>query len=388
MRKITFFVGIKAKRRIGLFFAALFFTAALTAFSFQANIDVADYVKKYLPEQEVYDLVNISQRIFFSDDFLRWILRQGFPLLLYQQDSGALSMGEVVKQAVWDLTEIDVEDPKTFIGSQLSFLIEMDGEKDSEKADPSLDKNSSRILKENVENTAAEKRDSENAENTAVDVFNENSSKSQFSAGDNPLVGIYNTHNSETYMATDGVKHKKGKNGGVVRVAEVLERCLENKYGVPVVRSTKIHDYPSWSLSYSRSKETAKSMLAQHPSIQILLDIHRDAGLRNKKIVNINGKNAAQILLIVGSNKRLSHPNWEKNKEFAEIINKKMNEMYPGFSRGVRVQSGRYNQHLHPHAVLVEIGSVKNSLREAEYSVELFAAVINEVLKDLKKKTL
>mgnify|MGYP003937834573 CR=1 FL=1 len=389
LRRITFIVGIKAGKRAGLICAALLFAAAaLTAFSFQADFDAGKFIENYFSEQGAHNLIHIPQKIFFSEDFLRWILKQGFPVLMYEQEGRALSPGEVFKKIVLDLTEIDVEDPRTLIGSQLNFLIDMEKEEtDSQGMEPYLEENSE-IMEKDGESMAVSNSSPGNAADTAEGVLNENSSKKQMSAGDNPLVGIYNTHSSETYMATDGVKHKNGKNGGVVRVAEVLENCLKNKYGIPVVRSAKIHDYPDWSLSYSKSKETAKNMLAQHPSIQILLDIHRDAGLSRKKIVNINGKDAAQILLIVGSNKRLSHPNWEKNKEFAQIINKKMNEMYPGLSRGVRVQSGRYNQHLHPHAVLVEIGSVKNSLKEAEYSAELFAGVINEVLKDLKKKTL
>ncbi|NLO88719.1 MAG: stage II sporulation protein P [Clostridia bacterium] len=380
MRKRTFIVGIKAGKRAGLICAALLFAGmALAAFYLDKGFDGGKFIENYFSKKKVHNLRHIPQRVLFSEAFLGWVLKQGFPVLIYQEEGKALSPGEVFKKIVLGLTEIDVEDPRTLIGSQLNFLIDMEkGDWDTQGMTPYPEENNETTAK-NGESAAVSNSSPENATDTAGEVL---------SVGDNPLVGIYNTHNSETYMATDGVKHKKGKNGGVVRVAEVLESCLKNKYGITVIRSAKIHDYPDWSLSYSKSKETAKNMLAQHPSIQILLDIHRDAGLKEKKIVNIKGKDAAQILLIVGSNKRLPHPNWEKNKEFAQIINKKMNEMYPGLSRGVRVQNGRYNQHLHPHAILVEIGSVKNSLQEAEYSAELFAGVIHEVLKDLTKKTL
>ena len=74
----------------------------------------------------------------------------------------------------------------------------------------------------------------------------------------------------------------------VEKVAETLENSLKNKYGIPVVRK-EIHDYPRWALSYSNPK-TPQKMLAENKSIQILLDIHRDAGVKEKNIIDIDGK--------------------------------------------------------------------------------------------------
>lgn len=210
---------------------------------------------------------------------------------------------------------------------------------------------------------------------------------SDFIKSDKPLVAIYTTHNSETYIPTDGKSKVEGKNGGVAKVAQKLAEELEKK-GVKTIRSTTIHDYPSFTKSYGKSLKTVQTMLSQNPSIQVVIDVHRDAGIPRKETVKIDGQEMAKILLIVGSNARAEHPHWEKNKKFAENLVKKMDELYPGLSKGYRVQSGRYNQHLHPRAILIEVGSDKNSLEEAQRAVALFAQVLTEVLATLQQEKL
>jgi len=92
------------------------------------------------------------------------------------------------------------------------------------------------------------------------------------------------------------------------------------------------------------------------------LDIHRDAGLPTAPVVEIQSQRAAQILIIVGSDARLPHPHWRQNEAFARHLAQKMNALYPGLCRGVRVQEGRYNQHLLPRALLLEVGTEKKHL--------------------------
>lgn len=207
----------------------------------------------------------------------------------------------------------------------------------------------------------------------------------EFIASDKPLVAIYTTHNAETYEPTDGKPKLEGKNAGITKVATKLSETLESK-GIGVIRSTTIHDYPSFPRSYGNSEKTVKAMLAENPSVQIVIDVHRDAGVNKKEVVRINNKDAAKILLVVGTNTRLEHPHWKKNKAFAETVVKKMDELYPGLSKGIRMQDGRYNQHVHPNAILIEVGNAeKTTQEEAEYAVTLFADVIHHVLADMQK---
>lgn len=190
------------------------------------------------------------------------------------------------------------------------------------------------------------------------------------------LVSIYNTHTGETYSLTDGVDRLDGRHGGVVTVAAALQEALENKYGIKVARSDKIND-SKYNFSYIESEKTARELLAANPQTRVLLDIHRDSGkTREQSVVKINGQEVAPILLVVGSDARRPFPNWRQNYAFAVELSSKMNEMYPGLSLGVRVKDGAYNQFLHPHAVLVEAGTTKNSTEEAVRSARLLADVL------------
>ncbi|WP_366924110.1 stage II sporulation protein P [Metallumcola ferriviriculae] len=198
------------------------------------------------------------------------------------------------------------------------------------------------------------------------------------------LVGVYNSHNAETYEMTDGVDRLPGKNGGVSEAAQTLAETLEEEYNIKAVYDDTIHDYPRWGASYGNSETTAKKLLQQYPDIRVLIDVHRDAGIPSRETVTIEGKRAAPILLIVGTDTRWDHPNWRKNLAFAKKIEAMMKELYPGLSAGVRPQSGRYNQHLHPHAILAELGSSSNSLGDAEESARLLAGVIARVLPEIE----
>ncbi|MDK2820911.1 MAG: stage sporulation protein [Clostridia bacterium] len=202
----------------------------------------------------------------------------------------------------------------------------------------------------------------------------------------NPLIAIYNTHNAECYKPSEGSSKVPGKNGGVSKVAKTLADTLYKDYGIAVVHSTTIHDYPDFTKSYTNSKETLKHILAENPSVIVALDIHRDAGLPKPPVVEINNQKVAQVLIVVGSNARLEHPNWRQNEEFAHKLAKKMEELYPGLCRGVRVLKGRYNQHLLPKALLLEFGSDNNTLEEAKNSARLMAHVLAVVVKDLIKE--
>jgi len=195
-----------------------------------------------------------------------------------------------------------------------------------------------------------------------------------------PLVAIYNTHTGETYAVTDGVERVEGR-GGVVKVAAVLEKRLR-QHGIAVLRSDKIHD-GRYAESYLESEKTVRELIYANPEIAALFDIHRDskqpAGMTTAKV---NNREVARVLIVAGSDARQPFPNWHENLAFAQKIARRCEARYPGLCIGVRVQQGRYNQFLHPRALLLEIGGVNNSLEEAEAAAELLADVLAEVLQD------
>jgi len=196
-----------------------------------------------------------------------------------------------------------------------------------------------------------------------------------------PLVGIYQTHTSESFVPSAGVTHAPGgQRGLIVDVGEALVKRLST-YGVGSIQSSKIHDYPSFMKAYSASESTVKNMLSENPSIQMIFDIHRDAEKRENTTATVNGVQVARIMIVVATGQPdLVQPHWQSNHAFAKLIDAKMNQRYPGVSRGIRMDDWRYNQQLHPRALLIEVGCQENTKDEAERGIELLGDILAEII--------
>ena len=196
----------------------------------------------------------------------------------------------------------------------------------------------------------------------------------------NPLVLIYCTHNAETYYPTDGADKLEGKNAGVYQVAKAIYYELLS-LGISAVLSDTIHDYPDWSASYQNSLNTIEEMREKYPGLEVFIDVHRDApeGYKDHTVV-LDNKRFARIMFVVGSEKRIALPTWEKNLSFAQELANSMETACPGILRGVKIQSGRYNQHVSEKCILVEMGTNKNSLQEAQNTAAVLAQTLSEIL--------
>ncbi|MDD4754434.1 MAG: stage II sporulation protein P [Desulfitobacteriaceae bacterium] len=202
-----------------------------------------------------------------------------------------------------------------------------------------------------------------------------------------PLVAIYCTHNAECYTPSQGQEKIEGKNGGIYSAAKHLKETLETKHQTAAILSSTIHDYPDWAKSYPNSLVTLEQLKKNYPSVKMFIDLHRDALTPKKSTTfEINGKKAARLLLIVGSDTRLPHPNWRQNRQLANYVADLAEERYPGFIKGVRVQDGRYNQHVSPRCLLVEVGGTENTLEEAKLAMEMLADVISLVVKESEEE--
>ena len=215
-------------------------------------------------------------------------------------------------------------------------------------------------------------------------------SLARVSWGSSPLIAIYHTHTGEAYRDA-AVRSSKsytwdfsqpgvGPVPGVVQVGERLARELERRYGIPVVHSTKVHDYPIFAYSYANSEKTARMLVDRYPSLKLVIDIHRDEGLTME---TLQGRSAAGVLIVVGAGgaSSLRHANWRSNLETAELLKDTFDRLYPGLCRGIRVKdNARYNQHLHPGAVLLEIGAHSDTLESALLTADLVADVLAEAL--------
>lgn len=195
-----------------------------------------------------------------------------------------------------------------------------------------------------------------------------------------PLVAIYHSHTTECYAPGDS--HTAGEPGEIVQVGRALKEALALR-GVPAIHSETIHDYPVFKEAYRQSQATVAQQVQEHPSLQMVFDLHRDGLPPDAPLdtasVEINGQRVARILLVVGDQGAYQ----EENLRFAEALDARLNEMYPGLSRGVKVVSGGFNGGVFPQAVGVFIGSYpQNTLEEAERAAKLFADVAATLIKE------
>ena len=206
-----------------------------------------------------------------------------------------------------------------------------------------------------------------------------------------PQVLIVHTHGSEaytpdggdTYVAT-GECRTTDTTKSVVRVGDEIAKVL-TEMGLTVVHDTGLYDYPEYNGAYDRSLAAVENWLVQYPSIQVVLDVHRDAligadGTVYKPITTINGEKCAQVMLVMGSNALYDHPNWLENLSLAVKVQKEMNTLWPTLARPIGLRENRYNQQTAPGAMLVEIGSHGNTLQEALAAARMFARALGAVL--------
>lgn len=210
-----------------------------------------------------------------------------------------------------------------------------------------------------------------------------------------PQVLIVHTHGSEaytpdgtdTYVAT-GECRTTDTEKSVVRVGDEIAKVL-TEMGLTVVHDTALYDYPEYNGAYDRSLAAVENWLAQYPTIQVVLDVHRDAligsdGTVYKPITTINGEKCAQVMLVMGSNALYDHPNWLENLALAVQVQKEMNTLWPTLARPIGLRENRYNQQTAPGAMLVEVGSHGNTLQEALSAARMFARALGAVLLEYK----
>lgn len=211
---------------------------------------------------------------------------------------------------------------------------------------------------------------------------------------DEPQVLIIHTHSSEAYTPAgldkylaSGTSRTLDSEYSVIRVGDELTEIFES-YGLNVIHDREIYDYPSYTGSYSRSGESVEAYLAQYPSIKIVIDLHRDAlGTDDtvyKVVADETGSCASQIMLLVGTDDSgLEHPHWQENLRLALYMQNAVTSRYPTLMRPVQLVTARYNQHLCPGSVILEVGSSGNTLQEALAAIRLFGKSAGPALADL-----
>ncbi len=204
-------------------------------------------------------------------------------------------------------------------------------------------------------------------------------------SGDEAKVLIVHTHTTESYTQTADRYEPSGdyrtldEAHNMLAVGEELARILEAG-GISVVHDRQLHDYPSYNDSYSNTAASTKALLEAYPSVRLILDLHRDAaetasGQFATKC-SIGGERAAQLMFVMGTDTRLSHPDWQRNMSLACKLQVLLEAENPGICRSLNLSKNRYNQQLGDLALLVEVGSAGNTLHQAKLAVQQLGKAI------------
>jgi stage II sporulation protein P len=215
-------------------------------------------------------------------------------------------------------------------------------------------------------------------------------------ASGEPQILIIHTHGSESflpderdfYIPTD-IERTEDTRYNIVRVGDEIAARLEQDFGLNVIHDRNINDFPTYSGSYARTLRAIEGYKKKYPSIQVVLDIHRDSitsrdGTKFKTVCDTSYGKTAQMMFVVGTNGTgLPHPGWRDNMAFAVHLQSRLLEACPTLMRPIHLRRERFNQHAAPGSLILEVGTAANTLTEALRAANLFCDAAGPYLAEL-----
>ena len=232
----------------------------------------------------------------------------------------------------------------------------------------------------NLLNTTKNKKSSKNDTNV-IATKTEDEDKPRF-FGKDPVVLIVHTHATESYLpSSEGNYHRKGRLNTVRDAGDVLAETLD-KAGIPCVHDVTLHDEKSYNQAYSRSYETTEALLKKYPSIECVIDLHRDAvpGEVSVATVSVGGKKCAKYSYVVSN----AVETYASNLAFIRKMNETATKKYDGFTGNILERGYRYNQNLSSKYMLLEIGYNRNDIEEVRCTAEMVGKILADTLKSAK----
>ena len=200
-----------------------------------------------------------------------------------------------------------------------------------------------------------------------------------------PQILIFHTHGSEGFADS----RTGAQEDTVIGAGEILAEMLRDKYGYHVIHDTTIFDRKNGkdnrNYAYNDALKYMEGLLKEYPSIEVIIDLHRDAG--TKRVVTLNGKPTAKVMLFnglcrntMGKLSYLPNDNLKDNLAFSFQMKLIGDEMYPGLMSRIFLKDYRYNMHLKGRYLLVELGTGQNTVEEAKNAMEPLADILAQVL--------
>lgn len=199
-----------------------------------------------------------------------------------------------------------------------------------------------------------------------------------------PQILIYHTHSREAFADSQPGEQSQT----VVGVGEFLAWILTEEYGYEVLHVTEEYDTVRDD-AYAVSLPALERILEENPSIQVVIDLHRDAGSASRDMVTeVDGRPTARFMFFNGISRSrttgeisyLQNPNLAGNLAFSFQLQEKAGEYYPGLTRKIYVREYRYNMHLRERSLLIELGDENNTLEEAMNACYPLAHILDMVL--------
>ena len=204
--------------------------------------------------------------------------------------------------------------------------------------------------------------------------------------GDAPKVLIVHSHGSESYQPNGNYQettayHTLNTDYNMISIGNQVTEILDAA-GISVIHDTTLHDNPSYNASYNNSRASVQAYLEKHPSICLVLDLHRDSiedekGNQVAQTVFAEGQTLAPLMLVVGTDYGgLTHPDWQENLALALKLQTQLEDICPGICRNINLRTQRFNQDLSPGAMLVEVGASGNTRQQALASAQVLAEAV------------
>ena len=204
--------------------------------------------------------------------------------------------------------------------------------------------------------------------------------------GEAPQILLYHTHSQEGFA--DSVPGDD--NTTIMGVGAYLAGLLQNTYGYKVMHHLGKYDVESRDNAYARSLPEIKQLLDENPSIEVVIDLHRDGidEANGKLMTQVDGRDTAKFMFFNGISKTnsqgqidyLPNPNLQDNLAFALQMKRKADEYYPGVARKNYINGYRYNMHLKGRTILIELGAQNNTFAEAINACDILAHLLDMVL--------
>lgn len=206
--------------------------------------------------------------------------------------------------------------------------------------------------------------------------------------GDEPAILIIHTHGTEAYTPTADTLYQShaayrttDTRYNVISMGDELTRLLQEA-GLSVIHDRTAYDYLDYENAYVNSRAAVQAYLKQYPSIQMVLDLHRDAaenadGSQWASSATVDGTDSAQLMFVVGTDALGDrHPDWQTNLSIAEKLTVLAEKTAPGLCRHIDLRAKRYNQDLASGALIVEVGSAGNTHAEAMNAIPVLAQAV------------